>query len=240
MPRQPFWPLFSKNPKAQTVIGASAIGKRPTLETIIGQCLLMWPTVEAEMALLLVQILGAQSDAAIAVFQVLRRATGQREALIAAIENNLDLEPIERELLFVMIDDHKSIESDWNALAHGHIGFSEACPDIILWTISENYISYKSHFHLHDALLSAESKNEFIERGFFYRDTDLKSILESINYANYMWVEAINWLRVFGPQREKLYRQLFDQPRIAQAIEIRRQKNTRSTQPQSPPLTEGG
>jgi hypothetical protein len=234
MPRQPFLPVFSKNPTAETLIGGGAIGKRPALELIIGQCLLTWPIVEAEMGLLLGQLLGTQSEAAIAVFQVLRRATGQREALIAAIEHQYDLKLHERELLFAIVDVHKSIEAARNALAHGHFGISEAYPDIMLWTTAENYISYKTHFHLAGHLLDAESKKEHLEKIFFYSEADLKSVFESIDYAGKMWVEAINWIRTFGPQREKLYHQLCDQSRIAEALKTLRQKNNPSTQPRSP------
>lgn len=91
MPRQPY-KSYCKNPPANLNVGARrAIGALPSLEALVGNCLMAWPNAEAEMALALGQLLGVkQHTAAIAVFQIVRRFTTQRSIMEEAAKVSLN------------------------------------------------------------------------------------------------------------------------------------------------------
>lgn len=84
MARQPFKPFADKHPGGMIDIGTRAVAQRPELFALVGKCLVSWPHIEAEMALALGALLGADNDAALAVFQILRRSSNQRDAISAA------------------------------------------------------------------------------------------------------------------------------------------------------------
>src|ERR1700686_5445893 len=91
MSRQPLAPFVERNPSGHYNVGTHALGLRPELELIIAECLMAWPPAEAEMALILAQLLGAsESEAALVVFQSLRRSSAQREAISEAARVTLD------------------------------------------------------------------------------------------------------------------------------------------------------
>jgi hypothetical protein len=238
MPRQPFAPIRRKYPGGNIQIGASAIGQLPEFETVIAQCLMSWPVVESEMALLLGQLLGINSEAALAVFETLRRSTAQRDAISAAAAIVLDSQDLE--LLTAMLDVHKSIEAERNSLAHGHFGIFDKKPDILLWITARDYILLKAKLHLAHVVATTALMDDFASRLSFFRLDDLRKIFESIDYCGHMWPMGVNWLRTRQPQRDQLFRQLCDQPRIAQALATLRQKNSPATPPQSPPPVGGG
>jgi hypothetical protein len=237
MPRQPFHPVFVSN-GGGTIEFGHTVGQRPELEAIIGNSLIAWPTVEAEMALLLGQLLGIVSEATLAVFQTLRRSTAQRAAVWAAAQHNSD--EAGRELIAAVLDVHTAIEKERTALAHGHFGYYDKVPDIILWTNTVSYVQLKAKVFLANVPMTDQHKLELIKEVYFYRREDLEEIHKSIQYCGRMWVDTIVWLKTFPPRRDELFRLLCDQPRIQQALEIRRQKNNPSTRPQSPTPTDDG
>ena len=69
-----------------------------------------WPFVEMELALILGQLLGSPSEAAIAVFQIIRRSTTQRDAIYEAGMHTLN--PDDKDLLKAILAVEQSIESE--------------------------------------------------------------------------------------------------------------------------------
>jgi hypothetical protein len=59
MPRQPILSVVRDTYGMSIKVGVRAIGQRPEIEALIAHCLMTWPHVEAEMALLLGQLTGA-------------------------------------------------------------------------------------------------------------------------------------------------------------------------------------
>jgi uncharacterized membrane protein len=119
MPRQPFKPFADQNRGGMIDIGTRATEKRPELFALVGKCLTSWPHIEGEMALVLGQLLGANNAAALAVFQTLRRSSAQRDAISEAAKATLS--ETDQELLTAILNVHKSVETERNALAHGHL-----------------------------------------------------------------------------------------------------------------------
>lgn len=146
MTRQPFVQVTRKNRAGTLDIGARSLGQHPELENIVAHCVMAWPHVEIEMAMILGHLIGAKDDATLAVFHNLRRSMSQREAIMEAAKivlNDRDLE-----LLSAILNVHKSVESERNALCHGHFGTSSEVPDGLIWTSTSDYVSVKSAFSL--------------------------------------------------------------------------------------------
>jgi hypothetical protein len=147
MPRQPLLPILKKQPGGAFDIGTHALGHRPELESIIGECLMAWPPAEAEMALVLAVLLGAkESEAALAVFHTLRRSSAQREAISEAARVVLGEE--DRELLAAILAVHKATEDDRNDLTHGHFGTYSYLASGIIWMATKDYVDFKTRVHL--------------------------------------------------------------------------------------------
>lgn len=239
MPRQPLSRVTSSD-QVNPSFGISAINQRPALAAIVGDCLAGWSYVEAEMAVLLGSLLGAENAATLAVFQLLRRSSAQRDALSEAGKIALDVTA--QELLSAIFDVHKSIEADRNALAHGHIGFSDKVPNGLLWMSTGDFITFRVEISMtRGTAFDARRYAEFLSKVSVYRDTDLQQILADVTDLWRIWFDFMRYSRLprlATEERERQYRQLCGRPRIAQALVTLRQKNTPSTPPPPPRPTE--
>jgi hypothetical protein len=144
MPRQPYVNIVPSTAPVNLTVGTDAIGKRPELEKLVGDCLIAWPHVEAEMALYLGELLGTVTASTLAVFQALRRSSGQREAVLAA--GRIELDDRDLELLEAILTVHKATETERTALAHGHFGISESVPDGLIWMNATDYVEIRNGF----------------------------------------------------------------------------------------------
>jgi hypothetical protein len=140
MPRK-LYRVYSTSPLSGLEVGANALGKRPHLESLVGHCLMAWPGVEAEMALALGQILGANNTAAIAVFQQIRRFSNQRDIFQEAARASLNAQ--DQELIGAILNVHKSAESERAPLAHGHFGVANNIPDGLIWMNTSDYVAIR-------------------------------------------------------------------------------------------------
>jgi len=153
------------------------------------------------------------------------------EAAKVALTNDID-----HELLTAVLNVHKAIEGERNALCHGHIGVCNAYPDGLLWMGTNDYIQFRAsrtlsvHSHYGDA-----QHEELLKTIYIYRKSDLEAIYKDIKEQAWFWVELVRYLR-FHQVRDRapragLYRRLCDRPRIAQELERLRREKT----PSSPP-----
>jgi hypothetical protein len=230
MPRQPFKPYADRHRGGRIDIGTRAISQRPELFALVGKCLIAWPHIEAEMALLLGQLLGADNAAALAVFQTLRRSTAQRDAISEAGKASLD--KTDFELLTAILSVHKAIESERNALAHGHMGIYSDMDDAVLWLSTADYIAFKSLLVLVGDRNYDETKREKLNSClYYYKAPDLEAILNDIDLMGWIWSEMRDYLQATRPQqRAELYHRLCDRPRVAQELgRLRGEKNLPSS-----------
>lgn len=225
MPRQPY-KSYCKNSPANLNVGARrAIGALPSLEALVGNCLMAWPNAEAEMALALGQLLGVkQHTAAIAVFQIVRRFTTQRSIMEEAAK--VSLNTVDTELVGAILNVHKSAETERTALAHAHFGIADTIPDGLVWMTTTDYVIIRSLFTLQgDREMDAARMQRIASMLWVYKERDLKTILEDFQALAWIWHDLIIYLQSSDPQRAELYRQLCERPRIAQELErLRREK----------------
>ena|SRR6266540_2485021 len=76
MPRQP---LMYVKPKAKVRFAANALGERPELAALVGECIGFWSQVEAQLANLLSAIMKTETAIPSAVFLSIRNSRAQRE-----------------------------------------------------------------------------------------------------------------------------------------------------------------
>jgi len=131
LPRRPFLStpeirryIAGKNIRSAPVaIGRAFHKDRPDHAAQIGACLIAWPEVEMQMAALLAVLMKADTDAAMAVFLSLRRATARYDAISEAAKATLDAQGVEYVTAAMKVV--QSVESERNALAHAQWG---SCP----------------------------------------------------------------------------------------------------------------
>ena len=226
MPRQPYLRVVPHQRGAKIDIGTHVLRQRPELQNLIGDCLLSWPFVEAEMAVLLGQLLGAENQAAMAVFQSMRRSQSQREAISEAARYALESQ--DQELLNAILNVHKSIEAERNALAHGHFGTSTKLPDDLIWQTTNDYLTFRAYTALRRSSWNDEIHQQLLESIWVYRLNDLKTILEDIRQLAHTWFDFLEYVQAHKLLSEKAsesYRLLCDRPRIAQELKkLRREK----------------
>jgi hypothetical protein len=90
---------------------------------------------------------------------------------------------------------------------------------------TNDYVNLKAMLGLAMAAFNPEFARRTYERISIYKETDLRQVYEDIKYIGQVWNDLTNYLRTPVPQRAELYRQLCDQPRIAQALVTLRRKN---------------
>jgi hypothetical protein len=215
MARQPYLALV-KNPTGLSIdISTKAIGGRPDIEALIGNCLTAWPHVEAEMVLTLGQIVGAENAVALALFQQLRRSSLQRDAISDA--GKIGLSPSDFKLLTAILNFHKSVETERNSLTHGHFGTCGNVPDGILWISASDYVAIRARMFLAGkSILDDGSRQQLLSCIYVYRATDLKVTLYEMKELGNIWYNFTRYLRI-NPEnvaRQNLYSQITERPRI--------------------------
>ena len=241
MPRQPFLPFILRNRGGEFKVGTHALRERPELELLIANCLMAWTHTEAEMALLLAHLLGVeQSEATLVVYHSLRRSSAQRDAISEAARYALS--DADQELLSAILNAHKAVEAERNALTHGHFGTYSLLTDGLVWMDTKSYIDTRARMELAYQVPNQEFLEKMYSKAYVYRAPDLDAIFGAIKDIGDIWDKFIVYLRVHAtlPLAAGLYRQLCDRPRIARELAILRQKNNPPTQPQSPSPTANG
>jgi hypothetical protein len=220
MPRQPYLQLVSANASNAFSVGTEAIGKRPKLEKLVGDCLIAWPHVEAEMALYLGELLGTETASTLAVFQALRRSGTQRATIFAA--GRIELNAGDLDLLEAILTIHKGIEAERTALAHGHFGVSDNVPDGILWMNTNDYVDLRLALNQkapNDAILK-----KLLPGLWVYKADDLTAIFKEIKELARIWYNLARYDRSpEGASRAEFYDELIARPRIKTELARRSQ-----------------
>jgi hypothetical protein len=177
MPRQPYLPVYEDRPYT---VGALVLKGRDDLAAAIGKPIALWSQVDNEMGNLFSLLLGTESEAALAVFLTLRRASSQREALIAAAEFKLTGE--DGATFNALMKVYGSLEAERNTLAHSCFGICPQDPSLLFC------IEIKHHVHFIVDTLSREARGDFSadrhaklkEHLFVYRKADLDKLYDDM------------------------------------------------------------
>ncbi len=124
---------------------AIAIGRafhkaRPEHVRQIGACLIAWPELEMQIALLLSRLLKAEEKTTISVFMSLSRSTHRNEVIEIAAKSALNCDG--QEYVTAALRVIQSAEAERNALAHATWGFSPLIEDGIICIPSEQSVHF--------------------------------------------------------------------------------------------------
>jgi hypothetical protein len=177
MPRQPYLPVYEDRPY---VVGAFVLKNRDDLAAPIGKIMSLWSQVDNEMGNLFSLLLGTESEAALAVFLTLRRASNQLEVLAEAAKYKL--EDGDLSTFKALSKVYGSLEKERNALAHACFGICETDPDLLFC------IDLKAHVHFIVEALSSEARGNIStnrharlkENMYVYRKADLDKLYQDM------------------------------------------------------------
>jgi hypothetical protein len=225
MPRNPHTSLVGRKRKSgdeRIEIGSLAIAQHPELRSLVGGCLMAWPFVELELAIILGQLLGTKNDSVMAVFEATRRSASQRDAISEAGIFALDRE--NRDILSAVLNIVKSIESERNALGHGCFGHSDLLPDAMIWQGTVDYLSHRRSVSLREETEWNKDRHEaIIATLFVYTRSDLETILSEIDKLGHFLHLFLNYLKSIShgdvELSSRLRRQLCDQPHMARELD---------------------
>jgi hypothetical protein len=223
MARQPLTRIYPKYHHFILRFGVSALSREPEL-AIISQIITKWSYIETEMAVVLGLLMNTDSAAMLSVFQILRRSSAQRDAVSQAASTSL--EPYQQELLSALLNVHRTIEADRNDLVHGLLGQCNEIEDGVLWLQATDQMIIRLRFHLEPGFaLAPEFQDELAQKTVLYRRSDLERIRDNVTELWNLWFKFMRMAQYPTASAEE-FRQLCDQPRIAQELARMRQKST--------------
>jgi hypothetical protein len=136
------------------------------------------------------------------------------------------------ELLKALLNAHKAIEAERNALAHGHFGTYSKLPDGLLWMSTKDYIAFKVNVTLALRPVIDDVKIDQLNRNIYvYRIPDLEQIFSDIEQIAWIWHHFIRYLqtaKVDAGEASRLYNQICDRKHVAQELVKLRSKPARS------------
>ena len=193
MLRRPYLEIVQDPVGATIDVGTRVTGQHPALEGILGGCVMVWTHVEAEMALFLGHLLGAQNSVTLAVFQAIRRSNPQRSALAEAAKLSLDAD--DYSLFAAVFDAHKVLEDERNALTHGHFGTSTKLPEGLVWMNAKEYLTIpaKMTFTV-TPTWDDDDQIDLLSKLWVYRAVELQEICDSTKELSLLWFNSLNGL----------------------------------------------
>jgi hypothetical protein len=207
-------------------MGMGALEHRPAAAQLVGRCIAYWTAVEASQARLLAKVLGADSDAAIALYLSLRNARSKSDAMDAVVD--VKLQSRDRELFGALMAYKDEIEKQRNDIAHGVLGVARSVKDGIVWMSTTDFATYQVHAEAH-GISDALWQEKFESRCYVYELTDLETLARSIEDLDLQINFFIGYLRATNPTwQEQRYKELCGMPRVKEALTRLRSKRKKS------------
>ena len=231
MSRQPFLPKYEGYNYG---IGMGALSHIPDFVVGIGNCVSHWSYVEHVMALLLGSLLGAESEASIAIFSNLRRSASQRELIEKAASYLLNNDAMT--LLRALLAVSRSVERGRNEVVHGqwghltHPNATEKLPEpMAVWIASDDYASWNVK-----VLETSDDHAGLKDKMFVFTIRDIEEINERIADLWWMFFDFFVYVRQFlknpssPPAIEKQLARLINSSHVQEALrhQDRRQKTS--------------
>lgn len=217
--------------------GPETLNLYPELAAKIGGIVASWSHVENNFALLFIMLIGAQSDAAMAMYQALEGSTAKDASLKAAAENALDEDRLR--IFLAVRKVVKRVARQRNNVVHGLIGH---CPDLAdAFVIVSQRAVQKQMFLLfikqHDLTQNPKAMRDeatklFRKEAYVYKSRDFDEILERCEWAGSLTMNLAVLCTPVHPERERSRALLLSEPLIQK--ELDRLAQGQKTQPSEP------
>jgi hypothetical protein len=203
-------PLSRVRPNASIRLAPDSLDGKPELATLIAYIFAQWATIEAEVGMLLVRILGATAEPARAMYSVLTSQALQMLALNAAAKSALSTEQFE--VFEAVLSVLETVQKPRNKLAHWIYGQCTDLPNAMLLADPQSL----KEMHTARALIPALLASGKLKRGqsdkafgvdrksvFVYRKSDLERIKRDLTDASAMLVHFRYYLNpIFTTEAE--------------------------------------
>jgi hypothetical protein len=199
-------PLSRVRPTASIRLAPDSLDGKPELATLITYIFAQWATIEAEVGMLLIRILGATAEPALAMYSVITSQRIQMLALNAAAKSALSTEQFE--VFKAVWSVLEAVQQPRNKLAHWIYGRCAELPDAILLADPQ---SLKQMHTATTLLASGKAKRGEADKAFevdrksvfVYRKSDLKRIKRDLTEAREMLVHFRYYLNpIFTTEAE--------------------------------------
>lgn len=127
MPPQP---LSSVNSTTPVLFHPKALTERPELAVLVSRAIAGWSEIEGQMGYMLVRMLGASAEPALAMYSALTSARAQIAATKSAAAAVLDAERLE--MFEAVLRIASSVSGKRHHLAHRTWGYAESLPHALL------------------------------------------------------------------------------------------------------------
>jgi hypothetical protein len=134
-------PLSRVRPKAYVLFDPKALTERPELAVLVARAIATWSEIEAQMGAILVRMLGAKAEPALAMFQALTSAPAQLAALDAAAETALPAQ--DKDLFDAVMVVVRSSAAQRHDLAHRQWGYSEEIKDALVLAEGKSMLHFE-------------------------------------------------------------------------------------------------
>jgi hypothetical protein len=215
--------------------GTEALDLYPDLAAQIASIVTAWSEVENSLALLLIMLIGAGSDAAIAMYESLSGSTAKEAALRAAAEHALDDERLK--LFFATTRVVKKVAKQRNRIVHGLVAH---CPEIKDALVIMSQAAMLKHMHLlfikqHDGTTNptevrAAAAAHFVKSSFVYNRQSFSRVLSRCQWANDLLMDLAVICAQVHPGKDRSLARLLSEPQIQ--TELSRQDRGQKTPPE--------
>lgn len=221
MPRQP---ITTRYPNVKVTFGPGLLENRPKAAALVARCVALWTEVERQQALLLAEMLQANTKPAIALFLTIQNSRIQAAVLDAVAKivlNSAD----EYELFSALMSYAKSLEKERNALAHGCFGGADQITDGVAWIDPIALTTIQVDSGVAGAPRADETQSALLRKSFVYELGDLETIAQDMEdladqigyFSGYLF--SYREAAPDGPSwRAARFPQLCAAPRIAQEL----------------------
>lgn len=221
MPRQP---LSTRYPNVRVTFGLGFLENRPKAAALVARCVGLWTEVERQQALLLAEMLQANTKPAIALFLTIQNSRIQA-AVLDAVARMVLTNGDEYELFGALMSYAKSMEKERNALAHGCFGGADQIADGIAWIDAIALTTFQVDAGIAGIPRADETQSTLLSKSFVYELGDLETIARDMEDL----ATQIGFFRGYlfsyredapdGPSwRAARFPQLCAAPRIAQEL----------------------
>lgn len=217
MPPQPLSRVNSTTP---VLFDPKAITERPQLAILVSRAIAGWSEAEGQMGYLLVRMLGANAEPALAMFSALTSAPAQIAVVRAAAEAVLDSERME--MVNAVLAIASPLATQRHRLAHQIWGYSEDLPEALILAdskdISQFWMKLFNAARQYAAGKRPPETDWPRDRLFVYRERDLTDIVAEMDELRDNFYQLSFLVEPGDPWRARILDYLNAKPRIQAAL----------------------
>jgi hypothetical protein len=173
-------PLNSRFRQAGLGLGPGFLAERPEAAALIAEVIATWTEVELQTGLVLAEMLGTNSEPAVALYLSLANARAKREALDAVAEYIFDEE--QKRLYNAIMTAKLSLEKQRSFLAHGLLGITDDPTGIVAISTADRikHVLFGRTKEQSGIRPTASDLLKFKDYVFHYSIDDLKELLKEV------------------------------------------------------------